>query len=110
VTQTSPIRPEVTTDIGAVAHQGLSSWLWAQAPLISPAQSEYIRRVGVETSLELLLAERARRDDPEPPVHAFEVEHVCARQLPHVLLPPVLRQADASLPHSHCFREVSSSG
>jgi hypothetical protein len=54
-------------------------------------------RVGIDGSLELLLAERARGDDPEPPVHALEVEHVRARQLPHLLLLPVLRQADAAL-------------
>jgi hypothetical protein len=47
-----------------------------------------------------LLAEWARGDDPQPPVHALEVEHVCARQLPHLLLLPVLRQADAALLHS----------
>jgi hypothetical protein len=43
-----------------------------------------------------LLAERARGDDPQPPIHAFQVEHVCARQLPHLLLLPVLRQAYAA--------------
>jgi hypothetical protein len=43
-----------------------------------------------------LLAERARGDDPQPPIHAFQVEHVCARQLPHLLLFPVLRQAYAA--------------
>ena len=54
-------------------------------------------RVGIDGSLELLLAERARGDDSEPPVHALEVEHVRARQLPHLLLLPVRRQADAAV-------------
>ena len=61
-------------------------------------------RVGIDGSLELLLAERARGDDPEPPIHALEVEHVRARQLPHLLLLPVLRQADAALLQLRRFR------
>jgi hypothetical protein len=44
-----------------------------------------------------LLAERARGDDPEPPVHTLEMEHVHARQLPNLLLLPILRKADAAL-------------
>jgi hypothetical protein len=54
-----------------------------------------------------LLAERARGDDPEPPVHALEVEHVRARQLPNLLLLPVLRKADAALLQSQ-FRQVQT--